>query len=112
MAIGDRTESRLGGPTQLGTSTTTIATAATGYDEVIKQVIITNTDTVDRTVTLAIGSAATAANRLFSALPIGANDVMIWDTAIVLAAGETLQGLSDTASKVTVTVVGWEKQTA
>jgi hypothetical protein len=112
MAIGDRNESRLGGPTQLGTSTTTLATAPTGYAEIIKQVIICNTDTVDRTVTLAIGSAATAANRLFSALPIGANDVMIWDTALVLAAGETLQGLSDTASKVTVTVVGWEKQTA
>jgi hypothetical protein len=112
MAIGDRNESRLGGPTQLGTSTTTLVTAASGYANIIKQVVITNTDTVDRTVTLAIGSAATAANRLFSALPIGANDVMIWDTAIVLAAGETLQGLSDTASKVTVTVVGWEKVTA
>lgn len=112
MAIGDRTESRLGGPTQLGTSTTTICTAATGYAEIIKQIIICNTDTIDRTVTLAIGSAATAANRLMSNLPIGANDVMIWDTAIVLAAGETLQGLSDTASKVTVTAVGWEKQTA
>ena len=112
MAIGDRTESRLGGPTQLGTSTTTLATAATGYAEIIKQIIITNTDTIDRTVTLAIGSAATAANRLLSSLPIGANDVIIWDTALVLNAGETLQGLSDTASKVTVTVVGWEKQTA
>jgi hypothetical protein len=63
-------------------------------------------------VTLAIGSAATASNRIMSALPIGANDVMVWDTAIYLAAGETLQGLSDTASKVNVTVVGWEKQTA
>jgi hypothetical protein len=63
-------------------------------------------------VTLAIGSAATAANRLMSALPIGANDVMIWDTAIVLAAGETLQGLSDTAAKVTVSAFGWEKVTA
>jgi hypothetical protein len=47
-----------------------------------------------------------------SALPIGANDLMVWDTAIVLNAGETLQGLSDTAAKVTVTAVGWEKQTA
>ena len=112
MAIGDRNEARLGGPVQLGTSTTVIATAATGYADIIKQVVICNTDTVDRTVTLAIGSAATAANRLMSALPIGANDVMIWDTAIVLAAGETLQGLSDTAAKVTVTAVGWEKVTA
>jgi len=112
MAIGDRNESRLGGPIQLGTTTTTICTAATGYAEIIKQIIICNTDTIDRTVTLAIGSAATAANRLMSALPIGANDIMVFDTAIVLAAGETLQGLSDTASKVTVTAVGWEKQTA
>jgi hypothetical protein len=112
MAIGDRNESRLGGPVQLGTTTTTICTAATGYDEIIKQIIICNTDTIDRTVTLAIGSAATAANRLMSALPIGANDLMVFDTAIVLNAGETLQGLSDTADKVTVTAVGWEKQTA
>ena len=112
MAIGDRNEARLGGPVQLGTTTTTICTAATGYAEIIKQIIICNTDTIDRTVTLAIGSAATAANRLMSALPIGANDLMVFDTAIVLNAGETLQGLSDTAAKVTVTAVGWEKQTA
>ena len=112
MAVGDRSESRLGGPIQLGTTTTTICTAATGYAEVIKQIIICNTDTVDRTVTLAVGSAATASNRIMSALPIGANDVIVWDTALVLAAGESLQGLSDTASKVNVTVVGWEKQTA
>lgn len=112
MAIGDRNEARLGGPVQLGTSTTTIVTAATGYADIIKQIVIANTDTVDRTVTLAIGSAATAANRIMSALPIGANDLMVWDTALVLNAGETLQGLSDTAAKVTVTVVGWEKQTA
>ena len=112
MAIGDRTESRLGGPVQLGTSTTTIVTAASGYSDVIKQIIICNTDTVDRTISLAIGTAATAANRLLSNLPIGASDVMVWDTAIVLAAGETLEGLSDTAAKVTVTAVGWEKQTA
>ena len=112
MAIGDRNEARLGGPVQLGTTTTVIATAASGYADIIKQVVICNTDTVDRTITLAIGTAATAANRLMSNLPIGANDVMIWDTAIVLAAGETLQGLSDTAAKITVTAVGWEKQTA
>ena len=112
MAVGDRVEARLGGPTQLGTSTTTICTAATGFAEILKQIVICNTDTVDRTVTLAVGSAATEANLLMSALPIGANDTIVFDTAIVLAAGETLEGLSDTADKVTVTVVGWEKQTA
>ena len=112
MAIGDRTESRLGGPVQLGTTTTTIVTAAAGYADIVKQIVICNTDTVDRTVTLAVGSAATAANRLMSNLPIGANDTIVFDTAIVLAAGETLQGLSDTAARVTVTAFGWEKVTA
>ena len=109
MASGDRVEARLGGPTQLGTSTTTLVTVTAGHTFVVKQIIIANTDTVDRTVTLAIGTSATAANRLMSALPIGANDVMIWDTALVLLTTETLTGLSDTASKVNVTVVGWDK---
>lgn len=110
MAVGDRTEKRLGGPTQLGTTTTTIGTVPASRNWVVKQMIICNTDTVDRTVTLAIGSAATAANRITSALPIGANDLMVFDTALVLTAAETLQGLADSANVVNVTLVGWEKE--
>lgn len=110
MAVGDRTETRLGGPTQLGTTTTTIATVASSRVEVIKQIIVTNTDTVDRTFSLAIGTAATAANRIISQLPIGANDVIVFDTALVLTAAETLQGLADVANVVNVTVIGWEKE--
>ena len=110
MASGDRAEARLCAPTQLGTSTTTLFTVTSAHTFVVKQIIICNTDTVDRTVTLAIGSAATAANRIMSALPIGANDIMVFDTALVLLTGETLQGLSDTASKVNCTVTGWDKQ--
>lgn len=110
MAVGDRTEARLGGPTQLGTTTTTIATVAASRVEVMKQIIVTNTDTVDRTFSLAIGTAATAANRIISQLPIGANDIIVFDTALVLTAGETLQGLADANSVVNVTVIGWEKE--
>lgn len=110
MAVGDRTEQRLGGPTQLGTTTTTIATVSASRVEVIKQIIVTNTDTVDRTFSLAIGTAATAANRIISQLPIGANDIIVFDTALVLTATETLQGLADVASVVNVTVIGWEKE--
>lgn len=110
MAVGDRTEKRLGGPTQLGTTTTTIGTVPSARVWVIKQIIICNTDTLDRTVSLSIGTAATAANRIMSAIPIGANDLMVFDTALVLTAAETLQGLSDAASVVNVTLVGWEKE--
>jgi hypothetical protein len=109
MASGDRIEARLCAPTQLGTSTTTLFTVTTSHTFVAKQIIITNTDTVDRAFSLAIGSAATASNRVISTLPIGANDVMVWDTALVLTSGETFQGLADTASKVNVTVIGWDK---
>lgn len=110
MAVGDRTEARLGGPAQLGTTTTTIATVSASRVEVLKQIIVTNTDTVDRTFSLAIGTAATAANRIISQLPIGANDIIVFDTALVLTAGETLQGLADAANVVNVTVIGWEKE--
>ncbi len=109
MASGDRAEARLCAPTQLDTSTTTLFTVTSAHTFVVKQIIICNTDTVDRTVTLAIGNAAVTSNRIMSSLPIGANDVMVWDTALVLLTTETLQGLSDTASKVNVTVVGWDK---
>lgn len=109
MASGDRTEARLGGPTQLGASTTTLCTVTSAHTFVVKQIIIVNTDTASRLVTLAIGSAATAANRIMSSLPVAANDMMIIDTALVLNSTETLEGLCDTASKVTVTLVGWDK---
>ena len=109
MASGDRAEARLCAPTQLGTSTTTLFTVTSAHTFVVKQIIICNTDTVDRTVTLAIGSAATAANRIMSALPIGANDIMVFDTALVLLTTETLQGLSDTANKINITCIGWDK---
>jgi hypothetical protein len=35
---------------------------------------------------------------------------MVFDTALVLAATETLQGLSDVANMVNVTAIGWEKE--
>jgi len=85
-------------------------TVSASREAVVKQIIVTNTDTVDRTFSLAVGSAATASNRLFSSLPVGANDTLVFDTAVVMAAAETLEGLADTASKVNVTVVGWEKE--
>jgi len=128
MAVGDRSEWRLndttitggtssvgGTPvasTPLGTTTTVVATVPSGYQYIVKQVIMCNTDTQDRVLSLAIGSAATAANRFVSLLPIAGFDTIILDTGIVLNAGETIQGLSDTGAKVNVTVVGWHKQTA
>lgn len=110
MASGDRTEKRLVGPVALTNSNATIgASVASGYTWVAKQVIITNTDGVDRLVYLAIGTAATSANRIFSGLPIAAYDTVVFDTALVLTQTEQFYGYSDSGSVVNVTVVGWEK---
>jgi hypothetical protein len=79
----------------------------------VKQIIICNTDTNERLVTLAYnGTAATASNCFVYRLPIAAGDTIVLDTALVFEAGATLQGLSDTASVVTVAVTGWERQVA
>lgn len=111
MAVGDRTEKRVVGPAALASSNTAVGSAVPASRVwVIKQFVICNTDTVDRLVTLAIGTAATPANRIFSLLPIAAGDTIIWDTALTLVAAEQLFGFSDTGSVVTVTAVGWEKE--
>ena len=128
MAVGDRNEARLndttitggtssvgGTPvaaTPLGTTTTVVATVPSGYQYIVKQVIICNTDTQDRVLSLAIGTSATLANRFVSILPVAGSDTIVLDTGIILNAGETIQGLSDTASKVNIILLGWHKQTA
>lgn len=111
MAVGDRTEKRLVGPVALTAANATVGSAV-GASRVwiTKQVIICNTDGADRLVYLAIGTAATVANRIFSALPVAAGDTIVLDCALVMTATEQFYGYSDTASVVTVTVNGWEKE--
>jgi len=111
MAVGDRTETRMIGPVALTNSNATVGSAVpVNRQWVIKQLAICNTDGADRLVYLAIGTAATAANRVMSALPIAAADTLIWDTPLVMNAGEQLYGYADTGSVVTVTAMGWEKE--
>ena len=114
MPVGDRNEARLNdagvAATQLGTTTTTVCTVPSSYNYIVKQVIICNTDTQDRVFSLAIGSAATEANRFMSLMPIAGSDTMVHDTGIVLNAGESIQGIADTAAEVNVIILGWTKQ--
>jgi hypothetical protein len=86
----------------------TLFTVPSGRQYTIKQIIICNTDGVDRTITLGIGGVTAPVAAVFQ-LPIAGYDVAVLDTGLVLEAGETLQGCSDTASKVTVTVTGWDR---
>lgn len=109
MAVGDRTERRLDGPEALATTATTLATVPASRHWTIKQIVFTNTNGAEALIYLGVGSAATAANRVLSALPIAAFDTIVWDTALVLSAGEILSAYADRAG-VNITVMGWEKE--
>lgn len=108
MAVGDRNELRLFGPTVITVSNATVGTVPASRVWVCKQFIICNTNATDTWVKMAIGTTATAANCFFFQLPVPANDTIILDTALTLTAGETVQAVSG-AGAVNVICVGWEK---
>ena len=110
MASGDVFPKLLDAPSFLGTSSTTLFTVPSGRQYAIKQIVVCNTDGVERWVKLAVGSTATVENCFVFQLPIAAYDTVVLDTALVLEATQTVQGSSDTASKVTVTITGWDRE--
>jgi len=109
MAVGDRNEKRLAGIYTIGTANTVIATVPSSRLWVTKQITITNTNSIDSTFRLAIGSANVQGNCFFYNMPIAANDTIVFDTSLVLVAGETLQGYSQYGN-INVIVTGWEKE--
>ena len=109
MAVGDRYEKRLAGPYSLGTTNSVVGTVPASRLWVTKQITITNTNSVDATFRLAIGTSVTAANCFFYNLPIAANDTIVFETSLVFTAAETIQGIAD-RSGINVIVTGWEKE--
>ena len=113
MASGDRVETRLVGPVQLTASDAAVGSAvASGHVWVVKQIIFTNTTGTDRLIYMNIGTATTGGvtKAFVYGLPLAGNDTIVLDTALVLNAADKFFGYSDTASAVTVTVVGWDKE--
>jgi hypothetical protein len=111
MATGDVSPKMLCVPTTLGTTSTTLFTVPSSHQYAVKQIIICNTDGNERLVTLSYdGSASVAGNCFLYRLPIAQYDTVVLDTALVFEATDTLQGLSDTGSVVTVSVTGWDKE--
>lgn len=109
MAVGDRKEKRIAGPISLTTGSATIASPLAGRQFTVKQIIFTNTSGVEALVYLGIGPSTAPGNRIFSALPIAVNDVVVWDTALVVEPQETITAYAD-RNGVNVTIVGWEKE--
>jgi hypothetical protein len=111
MAVGDRTEKRLVGPTTLAATNTALGSAVPASRQwTVKQIIFCNTSGTERLIYMAVGTAATVGNRFVSGIPIASGDTIVLDTALVLNATEQFFGYSDTGSVVAVTIVGWEKE--
>lgn len=114
MAVNDVFPKMLATPTAVSNgSASTVFTVTTGYQWTVKQIIICNTDSVDRWFSLGYNAtSATAGNCFVYRMPIAANDTIVLDTALVFNAGEKLYADADTGSVVNVSVTGWERQTA
>lgn len=104
------------GQVQLGVALTTIYTCPSDPPNILARVSciwVANTDAAIRAVTLRVGTGVlTIANGLGEAWPIPANTSIVIGGAdmqiVTMTAGQVLQGLCDSASKVTISVYGDE----
>lgn len=108
MASGDVTPFLLAEPMFLGSTSTAITAPTASYTTyTIKQIVLCNTDGVERWVKLGVDGIS-AVNCFVYQLPIAAYDTVVLDTALTLTyLSSALYGAADTADKVTVTVTGW-----
>jgi hypothetical protein len=112
MAVGDRNETRFFGPVTLGDTSAGLGSGVvpSGQVWVIKQITLCNVSAIDRLVYMGVGTTATPANRFFSALPLAGFETLVWDTGLVLNAGERIWGFSDFAGSISVMAMGWIKE--
>ncbi len=89
------------------TSLTTVDAATGGtVPLLVKNIVIANSDTVARKVTLYGGTTAVVASLLLPAILVPANTAIVIDLNTILNTGESIFGGSDAASVVGVTITG------
>ena len=90
------------------TTSLTTVNAATGgtVPLLVKNIVVANSGTVARKVTLYGGTSAAVASLLLPAISIPANTSVVIDLNTILNAGESIFGGSDAAAVVGVTITG------
>lgn len=106
------TQKRLFGPAAAVTSATDDATGRylvpTSTTTIVKQIILCNTAASSATVRIAVGTTATAANRIISDLTLSANETVSFNASLVMTAAEKLF-FTASATTVTITANGVEE---
>lgn len=95
----------------LSATTTTPLYAVPGATKfLLNSIVLCNTDTSTRTVTMQLGAGTAAANRFLSALSLtpGEKKVVEFAKPIVLQATETISGGASSAAVVSATISGVE----
>lgn len=90
------------------TTTTTLYTAPASTKAIIKEVLLCNTDTSSRTVTMQVGTGTAVANRILSAVSLAPGETKFITLSTVLNTGETITGGASSASVVSCVVSGVE----
>lgn len=107
-----RAPSRVVGPIQLANATATLYTVPASTILVIRHIHLSNPTGGAVTATLAIGSGATAANRILDAQSIPAAGAGVTGNVLdlygpwTLAAAEILAGFAGAATSIVITVDG------
>ena len=108
------TQTRLAGPTLLGTSYAALYTVGSGETTIVKQIIVCNTDSSERTFSLCLlqdgDTSATEPNDvIFSAVALDPGETKLINLSLVMGydtGGDAIYGKASAASKITITISG------
>lgn len=96
-------------PTALSATTTTaLYTVPASTKTIVKEILLCNTDTVARTVTMFFGSGTAADNTILSAITLQAGETRFVTLSSVLIAADKISGGASSASVVSCTISGVE----
>jgi hypothetical protein len=93
----------------LSGSASTLYTVTSGWMGVVKNIVLCNHDTVDRTFDFFVNGTGDS-NRLCKTEPLKAGKRVILPETITLAATDTVRGNADSASKISYNIFGIETQ--
>lgn len=93
---------------QPGTTDTLLVTVPPSESWIIKEIMLTNTDAVSKKITIGFpsGTALAAANQRVPNVSISGNSFVVIDMTQVLLTGETIRGLQETATAISVLISG------
>jgi len=90
------------------TLNTLLFTVPANTQEVVKEIILCNTDTAQRAVTIFMGTGSAIVDTILDAVPINPGETQFYTLSTVLEAAEIISGGDDAGGVVSCTISGVE----